>query len=149
MSESTVGHVDDVGLDLDHLLVGESPPVEHALAEILSNYVADRDEFAQDVAGPGLTHVQRDAHLLDVMVIKRATEIDASALIRPWAVTPEYVPLPLPQPVLHPDDLRAEHGKNLGSPRPCELAREVTDAYVGQRGATPLCRGHMSSISRR
>ena len=130
--EAAVGDVYDVGLDLHHLVVGEAPAIQHALAEVLGDDIADRNQFAQDVAGLRLSHIESDAHLLHIVVVEGAAEIDSPALVRPWPIAPEDVPLPLPEPVFDADDLRPEHGQRLSSAGAGELSGKIADAYLGQ-----------------
>ena len=55
MPEAAVGHVYYVRLYLDHLIVRKAPPIQHALAEVLRNDIADRDELSRKMSlAPGL-----------------------------------------------------------------------------------------------
>ena len=95
LAEAGVGHVDDVLSDRPQHLVGEAEPFHHARCEVLRDDVGDGDQLAQELlAGLG-PEVQRDAELLDVVVVERAAEVSATTLVDERWHPAEDVPVAL------------------------------------------------------
>src|SRR5262249_24515808 len=88
-----------------------------------------------------LPQVDRDSEFLDVVVVERAAEVDAAAIVDEWWNAAQDVPGPLPDGVLDADHLRAERGEEFRGSRAGELPGEVADGDV-REGRRP--RGRQS-----
>ena len=131
-AEAAVRHVDDVGLDRLQLLVGEAQAREHAGGEVLGDDVGDGDELAQQLLAALGAQVERDAELLDVVVVEAAADLDAAPLVDERRRAAQDVPRALAHRVLDADHLGAERGEEPGGARAGELPAEVADADVRQ-----------------
>jgi hypothetical protein len=140
VAEAAVRDVDDVGLQLPQSLVAEAPALEHALREILAHHVGALHDLGQDLARPLGTKIQRDAELLDVVIIETAAEIRAAALVHERRHRAQDVPEPHRDRVFDADHLRTERGEPLRGAGAGELAGEVADAEMAESG------GHSSIL---
>ena len=77
--------------------------------------------------------VQGDAQLLDVVIVERAAELNAPALVDVGRRTPEDVPSTLADGVFDPDHPGAQRREITGRAGPGELAGQVADRQVAQR----------------
>ena len=135
MAEAAVRHVDDVGTDRLERLVVEAPAVEDARREVLGHDIGDADELPEQLTGAFGAQVERDAQLLDVVVVEGAPEFDAAALVDVRGIAAKDVPAPLGYRVLDTDDLRSEGGKEPGCPGAGQLPGEVADTEMGECAA--------------
>ena len=117
---------DDLRVDRLQLLEAEAEALEHPGGEVLGDDVAHRDQPGKEVSSFGAPQVDRDAELADVVVVERAAELTAPALVHVRAATAQDVPGPLPHRILDPDDLCAERGQEARRTRPRELPAQVT-----------------------
>ena len=132
MAEAAVRHVDDVGADRLERLVVEAPAVEDARREVLGHDIGDADELPEQLTGAFDAQVERDAQLLDVVVVVGAPEVDAAALVDLRRVAAKDVPAPLRYRILDTDDLRPEGCKEPGCPGAGQLPGEVADTEMGE-----------------
>ena len=133
-AEPRVRDVDDVGLDAGELVVGKAHAGEYAGSEVLGDRVGDGDELAQQLLAALLAKVDRDPELLDVVVVEGAAEVDAAPVVDERRHPAQDVPGALSHRVLDADHLGAERGEELGRAGPGQLAGEVADADVRERG---------------
>jgi hypothetical protein len=108
--------------------------------EVLRDDVGDGDQVPHELTTALGAEVDGDAELLDVVIVERAAHVDALAVVDEGRDTAEDVPATALHRVLDPDHLRAERGQRARRPRARELAGEVADAEMCERG-----RGHDGS----
>ena len=89
----------------------------------------------EQLTGAFGAQVERDAQLLDVVVVVGAPEVDAAALVDLRRVAAKDVPAPLRYRVLDTDDLRPEGCKEPGCPGAGQLPGEVADTEMGECAA--------------
>src|SRR5690606_11348653 len=110
----------------------EAQSFKHTRSEVFREHIRDADEFPQELLAALGPQVQRDAELLDVVVVERAAEVDASPLIHVRPGAAQGVPTPLHHRIFDTNDLRAEGGEKLRRAGARKYPAEVADADVGQ-----------------
>ena len=144
MPEAAVGDVDDVLAQILEPLVAVAPARHHARREILRDRIRDGDQPLEQFAPLLGLDVERDAQLLDVVVVERPAQLRTAPVVHIGRHPAQDVPAPMVRGILNPNHLRAEGGHELGRPSPGQLPGEIADAQTPQRAA-PTRSTHRSS----
>ncbi len=83
-------------------------------------------DLVEQLAAALGAQVERDAELLDVVVLEPTAELDAATVVDERLHAAEDVPAAFGDGILDLDHLRAEGGEHPGGAGPGELAGEVT-----------------------
>ena len=142
-AEAAVRHVDDVGLDLAQVARRRSPmrAITPAAKFSVTTSESATSSRSSSLAALG-AQVERDAELLDVVVVEPAAELDAAPVVDERRRAAHDVPRALRHRVLDPDHLRAERREEPRGARAGELAAEVADADVRERTHSAHPHGH-------
>ena len=140
VAEAAVRHVDDVGPELLQPLVAEAEPLHHAGGEVLGDGVRDAHQLGQQLLAPLGAQVQRDAELLDVVVVEAGAAVGAAVAVEVRAELAHDVPQALGDRVLDADHLRAERREHARRAGAGQLAGQVADADVAQRAVVARTR---------
>ena len=132
LAKSGVRDIHDTVVQLLQPFVRKPEAGEHSRREVLGHRVGDGHELGEQLAAAIGAQVERDAQLLDVVVVEAGAAIEARPIVGEGLDTPKQVPASLPDRILDADDLSAERGEQAGRPRAGQLPRQVADANAGQ-----------------
>ena len=118
VAEAGHGEVDDVRPELFHLLVAQTPPLQHAAGEVLDDDVGHGHQAPGEVNAAGGARVQRDAQLVGVGVAEMAVgvEIGRKALGRARSCRNVGAPGIGALGPLNLDDLGSQRSQPSGAP---------------------------------